>query len=32
MVRSALKVLAGTNGEVVHANIENWDYPVRSFD
>jgi len=32
MVRSALKVLAGTNGEVMHANIENWDYPVRSFD
>jgi SAM-dependent methyltransferase len=32
MVNSAQQVLAGTNGKVVHAAIENWDYPTQAFD
>ncbi len=32
MVNSAQQVLAGTNGKVVQAAIENWDYPTQAFD
>ncbi len=32
MFKSAQQVLAGTNGKVVHAAIENWDYPTHAFD
>ena len=32
MVKSAQQVLAGTNGKVVQATIENWDYPTKAFD
>lgn len=32
MVESAQQVLAGTNGKVVQAAIENWDYPTQAFD
>jgi SAM-dependent methyltransferase len=32
MVNSAQQVLAGTNGKVVHATVENWDYPAQAFD
>ena len=32
MVESARQVIAGTTGQVVHAAIENWDYPVEAFD
>ena len=32
MVSSAQQILAGTNGKVVQADIENWDYPVQAFD
>jgi len=32
MAKAAQEVLAGTNGKVVQATIENWDYPAQSFD
>lgn len=32
MVRAAQQTLAGTNGKVVQAAIENWDYPSQAFD
>lgn len=32
MVKAAHQVLAGTNGKIVQASIENWDYPTESFD
>ena|SRR6266508_3179819 len=32
MVNSAQQVLDGTNGKVVHATVENWDYPAQAFD
>ena len=32
MVNLAQQVLAGTNGKVVQAAIENWDYPTQAFD
>jgi SAM-dependent methyltransferase len=32
MVNLAHKVLAGTNGKVVQAAIENWNYPTQAFD
>ena len=32
MVKSARQVLAGTNGTVVQATIEKWDYPSQAFD
>jgi SAM-dependent methyltransferase len=32
MVNSAQQVLAGTNGKVVQAAIENWNYPTQAFD
>ena len=32
MVESARQVLAGTPGQVVHATVEKWDYPVEAFD
>jgi ubiquinone/menaquinone biosynthesis C-methylase UbiE len=32
MVNSAKRVLDGTIGKVVHATVENWDYPAQSFD
>lgn len=32
MVKSAERVLAGTNGKVIQASIEKWDYPVKAFD
>ena len=32
MVNSAQETLAGTNGKVVQAAIENWDYPTQAFD
>jgi SAM-dependent methyltransferase len=32
MVNTAQQILAGTNGKVVQATIENWDYPIRAFD
>jgi ubiquinone/menaquinone biosynthesis C-methylase UbiE len=32
MVKSAQQVLAGTNGTVVEATIENWSFPTQAFD
>jgi cyclopropane fatty-acyl-phospholipid synthase-like methyltransferase len=32
MVESAQQVLAETTGRVVHATLENWDYPIEAFD
>jgi SAM-dependent methyltransferase len=32
MVNAARQVLNGTNGEVVHTTVENWDYPTEAFD
>lgn len=32
MVKFAQQALAGTTGKVVHATVENWDYPVEAFD
>jgi SAM-dependent methyltransferase len=32
MVEAAQKKLSGTDGKVVHAAIETWDYPSRQFD
>jgi SAM-dependent methyltransferase len=32
MVNSAQQVLDGTAGKVVHATVENWDYPAQAFD
>jgi SAM-dependent methyltransferase len=32
MVKIAQQVLAGTQGKVVQAAIENWEYPAQSFD
>lgn len=32
MVAVAQKNLAGTLGQVVHATLENWDYPADTFD
>ena len=32
MVKSGQQALAGTNGKIVQAAIENWDYPTLAFD
>jgi cyclopropane fatty-acyl-phospholipid synthase-like methyltransferase len=32
MVKSARQVLDRTPGKVVHATVENWDYPTQAFD
>lgn len=32
MVNSARQVLDGTTGKVVHAKVENWEYPAQAFD
>ena len=32
MVKAAGQTLAGTQGKVVQATIETWDYPVQAFD
>lgn len=32
MIKSAQQVLEGTNGKVVQAAIESWDYPTQAFD
>jgi SAM-dependent methyltransferase len=32
MVNAAQQVLDGTNGKVVQATVENWDYPAQAFD
>ncbi len=32
MVEAAHKNLAGTQGQVVHATLETWDYPAETFD
>jgi len=32
MFKSAQQNLAGTNGKVVQADIESWDYPTHAFD
>jgi len=32
MVKAAQQVLAGTKGVVVNAMIENWDFPIQTFD
>jgi len=32
MVKVAQQVLAGTNGKVIQAAIENWEYPTEAFD
>jgi SAM-dependent methyltransferase len=32
MVAAAKEKLAGTHGTLVHASIEDWQYPVRQFD
>ena len=32
MVNYAQQVLDGTNGRVVHATVENWEYPAQAFD
>jgi len=32
MVKYAERVLAGTNGQVVQATIESWEYPSQAFD
>jgi SAM-dependent methyltransferase len=32
MITSAQQVLEGTNGKVVQASIESWEYPTQAFD
>jgi len=32
MVAAARQTLAGTSGSVVHATLEDWNYPVEAFD
>ncbi len=32
MVKSAQQILAGTTGKVVHATVEDWDYPFEAFN
>jgi len=32
MVNAAQQVLDGTAGNVVHATVENWDYPAQAFE
>jgi len=32
MVAAARQTLAGTGGEVVHATLEDWEYPAAAFD
>lgn len=32
MVEQARRSLAGTSGQVVHATVEDWDYPTATFD
>jgi SAM-dependent methyltransferase len=32
MIESARRVLAPTTGQVVHATVEDWEYPVEAFD
>lgn len=32
MIAVAKETLAGTNGEVIHSTLEDWDYPTAAFD
>jgi len=32
MIAVAKETLAGTQGEVIHSTLENWDYPTAAFD